>query len=245
MIFYLGTHVPTWLRTVDFPLFISRRVIYKRKTFPRALGRWSLDSGGFSELSMFGKWETSPKTYAKEVKRFSDEIGNMDFASIQDWMCEDFIVKKTGLSVDIHQKNTVESYKTLMDLNPSLPWLPVLQGFTLDEYKRHVDMYLGSGIDLFSMPIVGIGSICRRQHTKDAEQIITALSGSGLKLHGFGFKKVGLRNVSNKLYSADSMAWSFAGRRSPPLPGHTHKNCANCLEFAVQWRNSLLEKVGV
>ena len=33
------------------------------------------------------------------------------------------------------------------------------------------------------------------------------------------------------------MAWSYAARRQPPLPGCTgHKNCANCLTYATRWR---------
>lgn len=243
MIFYLGTHVPNWLGKLSIPLFISRRIIYKRKTFPRAVGRWALDSGGFSELSMYGQWKTSSKQYAEEVKRFSNEIGNMDFAAIQDWMCEPFITQKTGFSVKDHQLKTIESYKTLTNIDPSIPWIPILQGFELNEYLEHVDMYDEQGIDLLSHPVVGIGSICRRQHTKEAEIIINTLGGLGIKLHGFGFKVVGLSKVSKILHSADSMAWSFAGRRSPPLPGHTHKNCANCMDFALQWRNKLLDRI--
>lgn len=244
MIFYLGTHIANWLGKMNIPLFISRRIIYKRKTFPRAQGRWALDSGGFSELSMFGKWETSSKQYAKEVNLFSQEIGNMDFAAVQDWMCEPFIVQKTGLSVFEHQIRSIQSYEELKSVSPEIPWMPVLQGFEKHEYINHVEMYLKRGIDLRFVPIVGVGSICRRQHTKEAEDIVKTLSNVGIKIHGLGLKKTGLRKVFNFISSADSMAWSFAGRRSPPLPGHTtHKNCANCVEFAVQWREKLLNYI--
>jgi hypothetical protein len=39
--------------------------------------------------------------------------------------------------------------------------------------------------------------------------------------------------------SADSMAWSFEARRERPFPGHTHKNCANCLDYALAWADEL------
>ncbi|MFJ2177026.1 hypothetical protein ACIOHE_29545 [Streptomyces sp. NPDC087851] len=30
-------------------------------------------------------------------------------------------------------------------------------------------------------------------------------------------------------------------RHRPPLPGHTtHKNCANCLPYALKWRDRVL-----
>jgi hypothetical protein len=59
-------------------------------------------------------------------------------------------------------------------------------------------------------------------------------------MHGFGVKKVGLAKYGHGLASADSMAWSFRARRSPPLPGCTHKSCSNCVHFALRWRDELL-----
>jgi hypothetical protein len=38
----------------------------------------------------------------------------------------------------------------------------------------------------------------------------------------------------------DSMAWSLGARFNPPLRGHTHKNCANCLEYALRWRAKVI-----
>jgi hypothetical protein len=37
------------------------------------------------------------------------------------------------------------------------------------------------------------------------------------------------------------MAWSYAARRAPALPGCTgHRNCANCLAYATAWRARIL-----
>jgi hypothetical protein len=66
--------------------------------------------------------------------------------------------------------------------------------------------------------------------------IFAALSALGIRTHGFGVKITGLRNFGHLLTSSDSMSWSYHGRREPPLPGHTHKNCANCYEYAARWR---------
>ncbi|MEV6227889.1 ATP-binding cassette domain-containing protein [Saccharopolyspora shandongensis] len=50
-----------------------------------------------------------------------------------------------------------------------------------------------------------------------------------------------MRDYGSHLHSADSMAWSYAARRSPRLPGCTaHKNCANCPRFAFHWRERVL-----
>jgi hypothetical protein len=72
--FYLGTHRAHWLWTVhDVPLFISHRVLLERKTpFPRATTPWALDSGGFTELNLHGKWETTPEEYVTAVRRYDD-----------------------------------------------------------------------------------------------------------------------------------------------------------------------------
>jgi hypothetical protein len=244
VIFYLGTHVVKMLESAGVPLFLSRRVLYERRTFPRAAASWALDSGGFSELSMFGKWETTPEQYVSDVRRFYSEIGSMEWASIQDWMCEPLIIKKTGLSVLEHQRRTTDNYKRLTDLAPEIPWTPVIQGFKIDEYLNHLDMYEQAEINLYGLPVVGVGSICRRQHTNEAETILNTLASFGLRIHGFGFKLLGLDRVANVLTSADSMAWSFAARKSPPLPGCTHKNCANCSKYALQWRARVIARVG-
>jgi hypothetical protein len=41
------------------------------------------------------------------------------------------------------------------------------------------------------------------------------------------------------------MAWSFAGRRVKPGCTPTHKNEANCMRFALQWRDRVTEAMSV
>ncbi|MFG2864697.1 hypothetical protein [Streptomyces sioyaensis] len=83
-------------------------------------------------------------------------------------MCEPQILAKTGQTVYDHQCRTVASYLNLMWHDDELPWMPVLQGWTLDDYLRCVDMYASMGVDLTLEPLVGLGSVCRRQSTKEA-----------------------------------------------------------------------------
>ena len=58
-VLYLGTHMDGWLAHVGVPLFVSHRRLVRRKTLPMARSGWALDSGGFSELSMYGGWRTN------------------------------------------------------------------------------------------------------------------------------------------------------------------------------------------
>jgi len=244
MRFYLGTHEIHWLGLTDVPLFISARRLRLRVRPMPALGPWALDSGGFSELSLYGEWRTTALQYSNEVRDWSRQIGGMEWAAIQDWMCEPSILAMTGCTVKEHQRQTTANYKLLRQLAPDLPWLPVVQGFEVREYIDHVARYRATGIDLAAMPLVGLGSVCRRQGTGEAERIVRTLAEEhGLRLHGFGVKTLGLRRVADTLASADSLAWSYDARRAPPLPGHQHKNCANCLEYALTWRQRLLVKL--
>jgi hypothetical protein len=242
--FYLGTHHPDWLTRAKVPLFVSRRRLLRRRSFPRASARWALDSGAFTELSIHGNWTVQPVQYAREARLFSEEIGRLDFAAPQDWMCEPWILEKTGLSLAEHQRRTLRNFLQLQDLAPDIPWIPVLQGWAVHDYWHHVEMYAASGVDLARQPLVGVGSICRRQATRTASGILTSLATVyGLRLHAFGFKTRGLRHSSAYLRSADSMAWSMAARRAgATLPGCSHASCANCLRFALLWRDELPEE---
>jgi hypothetical protein len=285
--FWLGTDMPGWLAHAGVPLFVSRRPLSKYKTLPRAVAPWALDSGGFTELNLYGRWETSPEQYAREVRLWHSEVGSIAFASQQDWMCEEVVCASTALEeglvspdrakfrrlveklpphrrtpaalrrgrvlaclplhppfwagrIRVHQERTVENYLRLRNLAPDLPWLPVLQGWERADYQRHLDQWAGAGVDLAAVPLAGLGSVCRRQGTRFAEDVIRELHGMGVRVHAFGFKVAGLRLAAPYLESADSMAWSFNARRGTPLPGCPHRKCNRCSRYALAWRERVL-----
>jgi hypothetical protein len=244
--FYLGTHQPHWLWRATFPLFVSHRQLTRRRSLHPATTRWALDSGGFTELSLHGRWVTPAADYAAAVTHYTQVIGRLDFAAPQDWMCEPAILARTGLSVREHQDRTIASYLTLRQLAPGVPFIPVIQGWRLADYLHCLRLYEQAGVDLAALPRVGLGSVCRRQSTTEITTIASALASEGLRLHGFGVKTEGLRRYGHLLASADSMAWSYAARRQGPLPGCVgHKNCANCLAYATAWRTHVLTRHAV
>ena len=57
-----------------------------------------------------------------------------------------------------------------------LPWVPVLQGWSLADYLSHERQYRTAGIDLAALPLVGVGTMCRRQGMKEASVILAALA---------------------------------------------------------------------
>jgi hypothetical protein len=143
-----------------------------------------------------------------------------------------------------HQASTCDNLWTLRNY-AHVPIIPVLQGWTADDYVRHIEGYREYGIDLSNEPIVGIGTLCRRQNTEEAAQIITRIHHEipRASLHAFGAKITGLAKFGHMLGGADSMAWSLNARYRPPLPGHTHASCANCLDYALQWRALVLSAI--
>lgn len=254
--FYLGTHVLNHIEKTDVPLFVSfRRLRQRKKKKFNQKGIVCVDSGGFSELSLFGEWTISPNDYVKELNRLKDLGLKIKWAAIQDWMVEPVMLEKTGLTILEHQKRTVDSLKILREITNEIHFIPVLQGQTLDDYFQHFEMYEKAGFQLRKEEVVGVGSVCRRQSSYEIGKIMKGLYHKGLKLHGFGVKKKGIEKYGHFLHSSDSLAWSYCARYSKKrckgcmkrinLKGKFPKNCANCLDYALDWRNQIINLGGL
>jgi hypothetical protein len=241
--FWLGTHHAADLATSPVPMFLSRRALVldpapegstpatwhrydrQRKTLPRALQPWRIDSAGFTELHLFGEHHVSPQQYAEEVCRYQEEIGLLDGAFVQDWMVEPEVLAITRGSIELHQRKSIASLLLLRTIAPRVPWVPVLQGWSRGDHERHLAMYYANGIDLRCEPVVGVGSVCRRQGMVEADTIVRDLSGCDLHLHVLGYKFTGTPQVLHYVDSADSLAWSFDAREAHVrLPGHDHSS---------------------
>ncbi len=191
-------------------------------------------------ISMYGYWPGTDAEYAHETRVWSAEIGGLRWAAIRDWMCEPHMLAKTGKTIAEHQALTIESFANLRALAPGISWTPVLQGWHPDDYEAHAQQYRDAGFDLSREPIVGVGSVCRRQATSEGEAVFRRVARLGLRIHAFGVKTDGLKRYGSLLASADSMAWSFAARVRPVrLPGCRHETCANCFKWACQWADGL------
>lgn len=233
--FYLGVHEPGWLEVSPVPLFVSRRRMARRRRLPVAAAPWVLDSGAFSELTLYGEWRVPAGRYAAEIDRCRTDVGRLSWAAPQDWPCEPDTVQRTGLTIAEHQRRTIRSVLDLRHRLGTAIVAPVLQGWAPADFLRHVEAYLAAGIDLEAEPVVGVGSVCRRQ---DARPVLRALAP--LPIHGFGVKGSTLEACSDVLTSADSLAWSFDARHADPLPGCGHRRCNNCLRYALAWRERRL-----
>lgn len=228
MIFYLGTHVLGHAKEFERTFISVNRIRNRRSDF--VVKDWILDSGAFTEISKFGHYRSPVTEYAQQVNRWST-CGNLELAVTQDYMCEPFILAKTGLTVQQHQHLTIERYDTLLGLTQT-PIMPVLQGYVPEDYVRHLALY---GERLKQGQRVGVGSICKRNGNPQAiAAVLEAIKRerSDLQLHGFGLKTTALRNeyIVSLLYSADSMAWSYAARRQ----GRDRNGLAEAQRFVTE-----------
>jgi len=191
--------------------FLSINRLRRRKSDFK-VNDWVLDSGAFTEITRYGEYRTTPEEYAAEIDRWSC-CGNLVAAVSQDYMCEEFVLRKTGKTVLEHQQLTISRYLRIRAAT-QIPVLPVLQGYAPDEYLQHLEMYG----DLIPAGMrVGVGSICKRN--ADPAQVHAVLAAirkarPDLVLHGFGLKITALRHpgIREQLCSADSMAWSYSAR---------------------------------
>ena len=217
--FYVGLHQPNDSQHFGRACISINRLRGRKKPIP--CPDVLVDSGAFTELLNHGRYRHSVTEYAAEVRRLHVMgVVSITSAVAQDYMCEPFMLAKTGLTLEDHQRLTIERYDALVAEGLPVPVLPVLQGFSPYSYADHVRAY---GDRLLPGMWVGVGSVCKRQG--DARAIVRVLSAikavrPDLRLHGFGVKTTALQHagVRDLLETADSMAWSYAARREGRSP---------------------------
>lgn len=213
MMFFVGLHQPSDAAHFE-RAFISVNRIRKRKK-PIPAKAWIMDSGAFTTILTHGGYPDPVDVYAAEIKRWGAD-GNLLAAVAQDYMCEDHMLALTGKTIAEHQRLTIERYDALLACDTGGVYImPVLQGYGPADYVRHIEMY---GDRLAHGAWVGVGSVCKRNGNPRAiEDVLMAIKAvrPDLRLHGFGLKITALTSglVRALLYTADSMAWSYAARK--------------------------------
>lgn len=218
MRFFVGLHKPWHGEHFDSAFISVNTLRARRSAFP--VGDWIMDSGAFSTIMKHGGYPSSPAEYAAEIRRWAGN-GRLLAAVSQDFMCEKHMLERTGLSVEEHQRLTIERYDQLVAEDTAGVYImPVLQGYAPIEYVRHVRAY---GARLKPGMWVGVGSVCKRNGDMCAIwRVLDSIKDErpDLRLHGFGLKTTSLSSpiIRGLLESADSMAWSFAARRQGRNP---------------------------
>lgn len=241
---YLGVWNLKHARNAPHFMYSLRRLKERISPVPFDNMDWIMDSGAFSEINLNGKYTFTPDEYLHYVELHQPKLFfNMD------WMCEPFVLQKTGLTIKEHQERTIYNQIKIMDILDNYDikgkFAGCIQGWITEDYLRHVDMLKDQGLITSKM---GIGSVCRRKSKIQILKILQAVKQElpNTKLHGFGIKTDILKEplVYECLDSCDSMAWSFAGRKINPKPCTNceypnAKNCANCYHYMLKWYNNL------
>lgn len=213
MRFFVGLHQPSDAKRVDAAFISVNRLRGRRSDF--AVNDWIMDSGAFTTIVKHGGYPEPVDEYAAQIRRWKS-CGNLLAAVAQDYMCEDHMLKRTGMTVADHQRLTIERYDALLACKPGIYIIPVLQGYKPEEYVSHIQQY-GSRLPFGAW--VGVGSVCKRNGDVSAiEEVLLAIKSErpDLRIHGFGLKVTALGSglVRQLLHSADSMAWSFHARKN-------------------------------
>lgn len=195
--FYPGIHQPGDARRTPFVCISINRLWKRRKRVGNRRTRALIDSAGFTEISTHGRWRNGVEVYARRIFELHTQgIVAIEAVVAQDYMCEPFILAKTGLTVAEHQRLTIERYDALVaelmrlfevSRVEDLPFqvMPVLQGWKPSDYARHVEMY---GARLKPGMWVGVGSVCKRNSkVSSVEDVLRAIKEvrPDLRLHGF------------------------------------------------------------
>jgi hypothetical protein len=214
--FFVGLHQPSDAKHFMRACISVKRLATRRK--PLECPEVLLDSGAFTEILQYGRYRQSVNEHASHLRRLhADGVASIAAVVAQDYMCEPVILAKTGMTIKDHQRLTIDRYDELQAalLGTHLTIMPVLQGFEPDTYILHLRSYSDR---LRPSMWVGVGSVCKRNRSPvDIINVLGAIKAErpDLRLHGFGIKLTSLADprIREHLYSADSMAWSYAARR--------------------------------
>ena len=220
--FFIGLHQPSdgkHFSAACISINRLRGAKGRKAPLPAKLKRVLIDSAAFTELNLHCRYRHSVKEYADDARPWCLD-GRVVAIVAQDYMCEPFMLAKTGLTVAEHQRLTIERYDELHAywfgaLGMKTPIMPVLQGWDADDYVRHLEAY---GARLTTGMWVGVGSVCKRQSNPAAILAIfqkLKRARPDLRFHAFGVKLAALNHPELRalISTADSTAWSYRARR--------------------------------
>jgi hypothetical protein len=170
-----------------------------------------LDSGGFSLLSQYPDYPFTLNQYL-ELAYYIKDNNLLTLIATMDYPCEAEINRTQLHSNEERIQKTIDNTIKCYDVDSSLPWVPVIQGYTIDEYLACIDLYYEVGIESLYW---AIGSICSRKgHYLQMRNIIVTIAKrleTECKLHAFGLGVKFLYDpqIFSNIYSSDSAAWNY------------------------------------
>ena len=180
---------------------------WRRRSWLKQTGlRW-LDSGGFTLLNEYGDYPFSVDNYLNLVSRLRP-----DYYATMDYPCEPDISRQLGLMTNEQRiLATVENARETLDraamVGPGPLAVPVIQGYTLDEYIHCIERHQEA---CTIRPYMAVGSLCRRMKDSELLDLISGIHEAATavgveRLHLFGVKLTpALAILNDMIYSRDS-----------------------------------------
>lgn len=202
---FLGAATRYQVKEIEYPMVSARTLNNRKSSIVKRDKVWFLDSGAYTYLRQYGNYPMSYGQYLRIVENFRPNYwANMD------WCCEKQVRDTTGLTVNEHISNTIESGRQLIDFD-SDTFVMVMQGWKDDEYLKCVDMATDAGL---ITDVIGIGSICGRRNPRTVYRILKAIKDnlpSHCKLHGFGISLhlLKYKAIKDIIDSVDTFAWTY------------------------------------
>ena len=190
----------------------------KRRTFrtprPPDHDRLFLDSGGFSFFSRHGDYPFGAPDLAELGLRLK-----ADAVACMDYPCESSVDRGAVRTNEDRISKTVSNARACLAI-AGVPWLPVIQGSSIEEYLECIRQ-LESARAI--RPYMGVGTLCRRVSREDTWEVLRAIRRAlpDVRLHGFGvdLRLIRDRRIRGTLFSADSSAWNWTPRSLRTDPG--------------------------
>ena len=181
-----------------------------RTRLPETVERVILDSGGFSFFSRWGDYPFTLEQYLDLVYYIKD-IHPLFRVVTLDYPCEPEIDRSQLMTNEERINKTVSNTVRCFDSDNTLPWLPVIQGYTIQEYLSCIDKYKDAGV---MSDYWAIGSICSRKGSPyQIRNILATIKKhhESKKIHSFGLslKYLADPQVFHSIYSSDSSAWNW------------------------------------
>lgn len=205
-----------------------------------------LDSAGFTAISQWqakGKQPGMAGVYPWQLNQYLELVCDL---SPQRWSAPDLCVEPEVAGNRETVDWRIRATATLLELTLRMmfdwqlqfskgsswhaamnlihPPVPIIQGWTVSDYQRSLDMTLEiwqQWMPLVAGPaLIGVGSVCRRHLTDPNHGLWAILRGlegripAGSRLHLFGVKGQALADLRHMqiVASTDSMAYDFASR---------------------------------
>lgn len=146
-----------------------------------------LDCGAYTLRNKFTKYPTAH--YIKWIKTFQND--NLEYVATVDIIGD--------------YEGTVRAGVECLESDDTIPWVPVLQGVSVEDYSKCADLYKKEGIDL-SNRLVAVGGLKKRKSV-----VIRCILDSlkDYKVHAFGLTLTNLKdpNIWYNVFSTDSGTW--------------------------------------